>query len=370
MPPQPVKILSWNVEKFSLINRLNETRSIPAIHSDLYLMFVLERTIYAVNPDIICFIELDVRTQNYVVNMLRSLLVVGEWEFRLSLPVLGGKPGAGGSRDNELFLVAFNKDKLALTKDPEIINSGSDPLLRGMFQCPFEFTDTKRPFTVWVAHLLEATKASGPPELTIVDTLAKGAPTDVPLFIIGDLNASYDEITRVFEPLDLLFQIKEATSKGFKFTMVTTQLSYPLPNGKLTNGLAYRNSAGTGVDDAIFLYDDPNKPDMGTAGVSVGNIPNSGIVDMLEVYKLELSGKVYPPNDDITHLVRYLNAIDPAELERSPSGLPQVLYGDYLVEVPEQKGEARNRALLRNAWARYIGGISDHLPIVMTIDIG
>ena len=363
--------MSWNVEKFSLINRLNADRHHSVIHSDLYLLLLIGRTIHAVNPDIVCFIELDIRTKTEVINTLRSLLI-DEWVFLESPAVEGGIP-AGAKVDNELFLVIYKKNKLTHYTPPQIINRPHPGLLRGVFECKFNFKgEATSKFTLWVAHLVEATKAKSGPELGMLNQLAQDAikaPNNaIPLIITGDLNATYIEIIpSPASPFanDLLNAIKVQAGNKFKDLMVTTRLIFSTDSRKYSNSLAYRFDK-TGVDDIIIINDGINKPQMNTA-----QIPSSGILDIINLYQLERNGKIYPPNDDISHLTQHLMSLNPDDLIRKghgPGGQP-TNYGQKLESVPDAKGEKRTQALLNNAWARYMGGISDHLPVIMTIDI-
>ena len=381
MPKKELKIVSWNVEKLSVISRFNEEQESISRNADIAVLRYLVEEIKIINPDIVCLIELNVATISFITTQLKGLLPDNTWEFNQSLPVSGGgQPVDNVIPSNELYLVISKTESFKVlrseTVQPALLNheitkqgEGDDSprrinLLRSPYYLqfiPLAATDGPVLFSLVVVHLQQGRNNSDLEVLAQIPTIRNSTS---PVFIAGDFNKQLSSIQSQFmdsyaNSHDTLNQIPIPNNSRPRSSALTNLTSIDRDNLP-TDILLYRRSRSrekTGPDDIISVHNPNNDPQ----GPNTGTNPNTGITDLLEAYTtargtLPLSGPIL-----------LLQSIQPVYLIKGEED-----FGAALFAIPsDYNGTSLTDKynVMFNAWARHRGGISDHLPIVMKINI-
>ncbi|MBL4708248.1 MAG: hypothetical protein JKY48_07405 [Flavobacteriales bacterium] len=374
MAKQTLKILSWNTEKLMSIDRFPDKPKSPTLKdfADQAVTGYLEAIIKEQNAYIVCLVEIDARNEIFLTTTLKSKLGAN-WEFISSPSVRGGVEVIPGDKTNEKYVVFYDSSKVTLdvsvANAPQLATKQFSPHTADniknadFFRPPYflRFSTVggaPLEFGLLVLHL----KANAIGEQRMLPNLTIVRNNAFPIFIAGDFNMKASTIIRGFSippNHDVLSPIVGNRNK----TTVLKPLKEVTGKPIITDSVNYRTN-NTGLDDIISLNNPTNNP---VTSAAKKYDPKTGIVDLVDEYEVEFmenksSQMLYQiPSDFLTRI-----DISDGSIEN---------YGETLFEIPfsydpEAPDPVIKNKVLYNAWARYMGGISDHLPVIMTIDIG
>ncbi len=407
MPQQTIKILSWNIDTLNILTRFQYAppAGMPPYSVDGTVLDYIAEVIGVQNPDIVCILEMDTRTQERILNGLKARLDESNWDFNVSLPVHGGAPDptVGAVVANEIYVVISKKTSFrvlhtgAFSPKPQLVTNtititAADPTTGA----PAVTASLKRPayvlsfctpgpvdknpvLTLVVVHL-EA--FGGSPDLQVLTDLLRNIPLSPPVVIAGDFNQTYNRILGIYagnlqEVIGSIADVRVPASAQPKASVLQPYSAnlHGMANGTIpvprnlvppTSPFFYRQLRSSAPDDIVILNNaHPVQPpfNIPLAPLPAPPLPpplnNSGILDLVNALFLGNTS-----NDFTVFPGFYLQQLPPNSLVTDPGGRRQQDYGVTLFGAPANPTE-----LLYNCWARYRGGISDHLPVIMTVDI-
>lgn len=362
-----LKIMSWNVEKFSVTtNSISSYNTVTLLKTIDYIGQVIKD----LDPDIVCFIETDPANSISLISSLISYLGAN-WKTSVSPAIIGGnKTGLGL---NEQYLVFYNTNNIEIKGAQLLDDKQASGLMRMPFSFIFKIKSNNVFCEIWINHLNSNKNQLGKLG-SLVDNYLKTFDSTSPIkyfFLAGDFNANADRLNEKFKGSnsqinDIYNSFNIAVGqKDEKEYIKSSELQFPdQTKGPLkspqSNSLLYR-AKQKGLDDIISLTNltvSPNK------SPQPGYDEETGVVDTILGYSepSTLQNHIYLKNLPNGNLLREEKII-PTPV--SGAKFHEVDYTKYLKSNPSKQTDID----ACNAWIRYLGGISDHLPVVMTINI-